>query len=192
MIADDVIDASIFTIENGADVILDLNGKTLTKKEYAIRNEGILSITDTSGSRGVLKTQYTTPLDSLIINSGVLNIENGLIYNVGTTSENWYTIINSGTGEQKIKIKGGTISSTLSESITREDSTQNGRAIYLRTGTLEMSGGIVQNIEAEGYAILSSITNSAGAINITGGNVINANGPAIKVEGSSNAKPILL
>lgn len=179
-------DASVFKIDEDSIITLDLNGKIVRKKVNNILNFGTFTITDKSGTQGKLSTIYTSPLSSLIINRGILNIENGDIYNAGIDEGNWYAILNdSEDGEKTINLKGGTISSILSSNIP--STTGTGRAIYVRDGNLNMTGGTVKNTASNGYAICSYITKSGdGKIVINDGIITNKNGSAIAIETSSN------
>ena len=87
-----------YTIAEGQNIILDMNGKTITSdQEVTITNNGTLTIIDTSGSN---VAKITNTVGTAIINNGTLSlgendgtVNQDLINIEGTT----YGIQNSGT-----------------------------------------------------------------------------------------------
>ena len=94
--------AEDITIEAGKDIVLDLNGKTLTNKtEHTIYNQGTLTIVDGVGN-GVVDNQSHGK--AALYNKGTVNVNGGTFdrsqekgTNKDESGENsWYTIKNVG------------------------------------------------------------------------------------------------
>ena len=157
------VDSSTATLASGKTVILDLNGKTITRTAYTTNN-GALTIRGTSGT--FTANASTVGDKTIIINNGTLNIgasgSTGFTisktYNSGTTSYyTKYLISNSGT----LNIVGGTVQST-------------DRAVW-SVGTLNMTGGTVKTIAADGGAPIYINSNSGNtSATISGGTVTSA------------------
>ncbi len=171
------------TIPAGANVTLDLNGKTVsmvqsetvTSNHEMIENYGNLTIEDTEGN-GKLSYQYTgaslstsyaantivsEPGSTLTVKSGT--VEN-LTYDSAVIAYAIDGRTNGGLGDVSVVIEGGTITSERQAIRIFANSTTN-------TGSLEISGG-----EITGRVIVQNSNTSANkaAMKITGG-TFNAN-----------------
>ena len=115
------------TVPAGKEVVLDLNGKTisaniaeqLTKSFAAIQNRGTLTVKDASADAdGKISVSYAgnsfgygVGLYTISNEGGVLNIEGGTIENTTTVSGSMYDAIdnNSTLGETVLNISGGEV-----------------------------------------------------------------------------------
>ena len=187
MIADEIIvgNAGVM-IPVGKNVVLDLNGKTITlniseaKASQLITNRGVLTITDSSEEQnGKLTNAADESLPvgtwpdlnfatNIITNSGTLNVEGGTIQNNANGSI-CYAIDNNSTSYDAIlNVKGGRLTAvgTVIRQFCNSDVKQN---------ILNVSGGI---IETNGSAAMwtqlpGSNANSKklATLNISGGKV---------------------
>ncbi len=179
------------TIPATKNVVLDLNGKTVTgvvmeaKAAQAIKNIGTLTITDTSeGGAGVLTNkadeensgQWTERnwATNVITNTGTLTIAGGSIVNTAVTNICYAIDNNSTSYDATLNVTGGLITTT-----------GGGQAVRLfcnsttKNNTINISGGTVKGKYAGFWVQLpgSSAQAKKATVNITGG----------KVEGESYA-----
>ena len=152
------------------NVILDLNGYTITNNYYRIENTGNLIINDlTENKEGKIGT-----VNDIII--GLLNKENGNVTVIGGTvninsNNQSYGIYNSSTG--KVIISGGTINSS---------GNSKSCGIYnASTGNVTVSGGTVS-----GGTVSSSVDYSIGICNASTGNVTVSGGTVISSSKSNS------
>ena len=153
MIADETISVTDYaiTIPAGKNIVLDLNGKTVTGScetsgtSALIRNLGTLTICDSSQDQsGKLiggadptwtwdgSDDYTGSYASnLIRNEGTLTVNGGTLYNASSGSAA-YAIDNYGSG--KVTINGGTVDAKKASAI---------RMFYNNGGKVEVTGGTV-------------------------------------------------
>lgn len=194
MIADEtIVGNSGITIATGKNVILDLNGKTVTGNTdsgttYAlVTNKGTLTIQDASGT-GKLEVNPTNAwvysdadpsgyASNLIRNEGTLTVESGYLSNNGNGSA-CYAIDNYSAGN--VTINGGNITTakasairlfynnggslTVTDGIIGSDNTYMGIQVMSGTNaTVSVSGGSITGQ----YALYAN--NSGGSIAISGG-----------------------
>ena len=160
-------------IEFNKNIILDLNGCTITNNYYEISNIGNLTITDTTED----KQGKIECIEKII---GIKNNENGNLNitegTVSSSSDYSYGIYNDNTGI--ITINGGTVISSSNSSgygiynasngsIEIISGTLNGGIYNASSGSITLTGGTVNS---EIYGIYN---NSTGNIEITGG-IINS------------------
>ncbi|HJJ05627.1 MAG TPA: InlB B-repeat-containing protein [Clostridiaceae bacterium] len=149
-------DGQTVTINENKDIVLNLNGKTITllTKNKAITNNGKLTITDNTEEKN---GQFTLRAGGLIENTGTFTMEEGTInQSFGGLYNNYADIIkNSG----EVKVTGGTISSipTYINVINSEE-----------TGNITITGGSITTAGENANTI-----NVGGTANveITGGNM---------------------
>ena len=174
------------TIPVGKNIVLDLNGKTVTlsvtesKGSQLITNRGTLTITDSSeGQAGKLTNVADESLavgswptnnyvTNVITNSGTLNIEAGNIISTANGSICYAVDNNSTSYDAILNIKGGYLTSvgTVVRQFCNSTTKQN---------VINMTGGIVTT---NGYAaIWTQLPGSTGqkklaTLNISGGEII--------------------
>lgn len=174
------------TIPVGKNVVLDLNGKTVTlnvtesKGSQLLTNNGTLTITDSSeGQTGKLTNAADESLavgswptnnyaTNIITNCGTLNVEGGNIVSTANGSICYAVDNNSTSYDAILNIKGGYLTSvgTVVRQFCNSTAKQN---------ELNISGGTV---ETNGYAALwtqlpgsSASSKKLATLNITGGKV---------------------
>ena len=181
MIDDETIDVTGYavTIGAGQNVILDLNGKTVTgtcatgKTSVLILNKGELTITDSSSSTG--RMEYIPDpawvyseadpggyASNLIRNEGTLAVNGGTLYNAGTGSAA-YAIDNYSAG--KVTINGGTVDAKKASAV---------RLFYNNGGSVTVSGGKVGHYNSDDdccYMGVQAQNGTNAKINITGGTI---------------------
>lgn len=168
------------TIESGKDVILDLNGKTVTGlcssggTSALIRVLGTLTIND-SGSNGKLiggadptwtwdgSDDYTGSYASNTIrNEGTLIVNGGTLYNASTGSAA-YAIDNYSAG--KVTINGGTIDAKKASAI---------RLFYNNGGVVTVNGGSIGHYTDDdnySYMGIQAMAGTNAVINVSGGTI---------------------
>ncbi|MCD8371677.1 MAG: carbohydrate-binding domain-containing protein [Clostridia bacterium] len=169
------IDTAI-TVAANQNVILDLNGKTLTITGYDsttgnnvnLLNYGTLTITDSS-TDGVL--ELSNALVG-IFSTGTLNLNGGTIvgsYLSNGTTSNSYTIYNVGT----TVVDGGNIESNYygiyngsSGNVTIESGTVSGNkiGIYNYSGSIDVTGGTISATTTAIYSLTGTVTIEGGTI----------------------------
>ena len=156
-------------IEDNQNITLNLNGKTITgAKAYAIRNYGILTVTDeTETKEGKIKESATSSLGYGIHNrDGKVTIKSGMIV-TETTQESGTTYGIYNQSEETLVIEGGSI---IAEA-KGESATSCG--IYNLAGKeIVISGGTVLGNAIAGNSTSYGIYNATeGIINVTNGSV---------------------
>ena len=113
------------TIEKGKNIIIDLNGKTITStSSNTINNKGTLTISST----GIIRNEVQN--GTVIYNTGTVNMNNGVI----TTAENGGKAIYNDSGT--LNISGGKV---VTEGI-------GAIGIYnVNNGQIKATGGIIEN-----------------------------------------------
>lgn len=193
MIADETINSNEgVTIPSGKNVVLDLNGKTITgivqspANAQTILNKGTLTITDSSDEKnGTITNEVSdenagSPSDdpatsknwfsNTITNTGVLTVNDGNIINTGTGGA-CYAIDNQTNGTLQtptLNIAGGNISAVKVAVRMFCNSTTNDNTVNMTGGTV--SGGVrgIQTQIANANANKATLIISGGYIN--GGN----------------------
>ncbi len=147
-------------LDKDDEITLDLNGKTISVKgsdeakfdTLAIRNNGVLTITDTSSAKnGKITLAFdgtnevgSSQIHSTILNFGTLTIENGTIENTATTGYSPYAIYNySWGGNAILTINGGTVSSDRTYAVIQaiyDDFSKNNNFVTVNGGTI--NGGL--------------------------------------------------
>ena len=182
MIADEAIPVNGYavTIASGQNVVLDLNGKTVTgvcdsaSTSALIRNLGTLTVND-SGSNGKLiggadptwtwdgSDDYTGSYASnLIRNEGTLTVNGGTLYNASSGSAA-YAIDNYGAG--KVTVNGGTIDARKASAI---------RLFYNNGGGITVTGGTIGRYISDDDCCYMGIQVMAGTnadVTVTGGTI---------------------
>ncbi|MBQ2916820.1 MAG: InlB B-repeat-containing protein, partial [Clostridia bacterium] len=141
-------------IAEGRKIKLDLNGNRVTasNSESFISNSGDLEIVDSSENK--TGSIISTISKSLIVNSGTLKINAGILINEKAGTSNQYTYVINNIGE--LQINGGKITAKGN----------NCNAIYnIQTGNVLISGGEVSSTTSA-YTI-----SNYGIMNMTGGKV---------------------
>lgn len=151
-------------IPSDVTAVIDLNGHTIDRgltassaTGHVIRNEGTLTIRDSSGSNTGKITGGYTENGGAVNNTGTLNIEGGTITN-NRAEENGGGIYNAGT----LNLTGGRIIGNASDG--------SGSGVYnCADGTLNMSGSPVvkDNVKGNLYLQGSSVINVTGAFTST-------------------------
>ena len=163
------------TIEANKNIILDLNGQTMTIfcNTGAIKNNGTLNITDTTADT---TGRILSNGNRVIENTGMLTIANGTIkQNKPGTSQIPINIIQN-TGE--LSINGGTITSTNADinAISNEEK-----------GTITINGGTLGTSGSTGTGIINN--NSTNKVTITDGTIngaiYNLNSGMVEVRGGT-------
>ena len=156
MIADEtVVGNAGITIAKDKNVVLDLNGKTVTGNtdsgsNYAlITNNGTLTIQDATGT-GKLEVYPTNPwvyseadpngyASNLIRNDGTLTVEKGNLYNDGKGSA-CYAIDNYTYNGGYVTINGGKIDAAKASAI---------RLFYNNGGSVTVNGGVIGHYNSD-------------------------------------------
>ena len=154
--------AETITISQDKNIILDINGKTVTSgNELFMKNEGKLKIKDSQNTIGDDETitggtgQMTTILGKLIENSGTLEIDGGKLNSSSTT------IVNT----NELKMTKGLVTSTA---VNRGDTVTT--IENKETGSIKMTGGSLEaSVNASGLSATIINTSSSGNIDIIGG-----------------------
>ncbi|MCR5547369.1 MAG: hypothetical protein K6F25_01295 [Bacteroidales bacterium] len=164
------------TVEAGKNVILDLNGKTITGvfnqpiTAQAIANKGTLAITDSSdGQAGKITIEVSdenagsptwngTTYDknwasNVIRNDGVLTVDAGNIVNPGNGAA-CYAIDNYGAAS--LTVNGGTLNATRASAV---------RMFYMNGGSVTINDGTIGS--ADSYIGLQVMGTGANGINVT-------------------------
>ena len=167
---EDIILTEEITIDEGKNIIFDLNGKTISSSSInTINNKGTLTIS----SYGIIKNEVENGV--VIYNTGKLNIENGVI----TTNANggkaiYNTQQNNNTESGILNIQDGKI---VTEGI-------GGIAIYnVNNAKTDITGGI---IETRGFGSKGIYNDSE--VQISNTKVIVANDDSIGIYNSENSK----
>ena len=175
-----IVGNSGVTIAANQNVVLDLNGKTVTgntdsETTYAlITNKGTLTIQDNTDTNkdgsgtGRIEVYPTNPwvyseanpggyASNLIRNEGTLTVESGYLYNNGTGSAT-YAIDNYSAG--KVTINGGKIDTAKSSAI---------RMFYNNGGSITVTDGIVGGDNS--YMGVQVMSGSNVNVSVTGGTI---------------------
>ncbi len=191
MIADEtVVGNAGLTIAQGKNVVMDLNGKTVTlsvtesKGSQLITNRGTLTITDSSTEQTGKLTNVADEslavgswptnnyVTNVITNSGTLNIEGGTIQNTAKGSI-CYAIDNNNTSyDAVLNIKGGYLTSV--GTVVRQfcNSTTKNNEVNVSGGTVETNGSAAMWVQLPS----SDATQAPPAkLNVTGGTITGAN-----------------
>ena len=158
----DNTDSSEFTVEEGKNITINTNGRTVIKTASGLTNNGTLTIEGTGAIQTAEADEST--IVNLIVNAGELNIEEGSLINKGCTTNYWNVILNNSSTAQ-INLSGGNLIATKTEGVDTGE--YNARAVYSGAGIFNMTGG---NIESKDYGIHSH-GDEAGQINISGGRI---------------------
>ena len=180
MLADEEIDVTGYalTISAGKNVVLDLNGKSVSgicttgKTSAVICNLGTLTINDSVGGGELSFSPDPTWVYSeadpggyasnLIRNEGTLVVNSGTLYNAGTGSAT-YTIDNYNAG--KVMINGGTVDAKKASAI---------RMFYNNGGSVTVNGGTVGHYTSDDDCSFMGIQVMNGTnadVNISGGTI---------------------
>ncbi len=169
---DNIIATGNYTIPEGANVTLCLNGKTLDLSDGYITNNGTLTICDCKNSGKITSECYDTYYATnnarfgTIINNGTLNLSSGKIE---ATDDYGNGILNS---SGKVNVIGGQICAGYV-------------GIYNKAGTVDISGGKV---------IADSVNSTSCAVNNVNDGILNVSGNAELMgysEGSHNGYGII-
>lgn len=184
MIADEAVDvaANAITVAKGKNIVLDLNGNTITGScssgttSALIKNQGTLTIQDSSsGKSGKLiggadptwtwdgSDNYAGSYASNVIrNEGTLTVNGGTLYNASTGSAA-YAIDNYDAGH--VTINGGTIDAKKASAI---------RLFYNNGGSLDITGGVIGHYTSDsdcsfmGVQVMNDGANGV-TVNLSGG-----------------------
>ncbi len=158
-------------VPSDVNATIDLNGHTIDREltevsatGYVIKNDGTLTITDSSGDDSGKITGGYAERGGAVNNSGTLTISGGDLCNNKASVEGGAIINNSGAS---LTVSGG--------KITHNGAMQYGGGAILNSGTATVSGGTIFGNTATMNG--AGIWNGNGAIlNLTGG-IISANRP---------------
>lgn len=169
------------TINEGAEIYLDLNGKTVTgaenKRIYSTNAGGVsLHITDTSeGAAGTLKARGSNTDKGMIV--WVSGAESRLYFYAGTMDASEFTGANGiavhvSDGGRNFYMYGGTIKGGTA--------TNQGGSVYVTGGSFTMNGGTIQGGKATNQGgnvcLTSSATFTMNGGTIEGGTSTDSNG----------------
>ena len=167
--------AESITIPQGKEIVLDLNGHTLTNTEgsHTITNNGELTVQDTSAGR-TGTVDNVTHAKGALVNYGTATLKGGTFTRSAEAGSSpssnggnsWYVIDNHGT----MTIDGATVKSTgMYSSLIR-----NIRAAENEAGSLTVSRGNLSN----GFIALKNDT--GGTMKITGGTITSSKDQAVQ------------
>ena len=185
MIANETMDGNGVTIATGKNIVLELNGKTITgntdsETTYAlITNKGTLTIqdnTDTSANgtgTGKLEANPTTPwvyseanpggyASNLIRNEGTLVVESGYLINNGLGSA-CYAIDNYSAGN--VTINGGKVDAAKASAV---------RMFNNNGGSVAVNGGVIGHNNSDtdrSYMGIQIQDGSNATVSVTGGSI---------------------
>ena len=174
-LTDDIVvtDDPGLTIKSGKNVILDLNGHTISmessidKTSYLILNYGNLTIKDSKGN-GKITYSSSSPSENYsyatntISNQGTLTIESGTIEN-NTLGGASYGIDNY-SNNSLLTINGGKIYSYVTGIRMFVNSQENGNTLVINGGTIEGHWGVqlqVANLVPKAELIVNDVTINA-------------------------------
>lgn len=154
------------TIPADKEVVLDLNGQTISSTGSAIVNNGILTISDNSLGRsngGIVSTK----------NCGIAAGNNSVTTILsGTISGQEGAVITGKSSGAVINIEGGNLSAADNAVIAGNGTNREGEP-----NVINISGGtFVSNIESKGYIACGVYAPWKDVINITGGEFVANNG----------------
>ena len=142
------------TIENGKNIVLDLNGKELTIS-HTITNNGTFEIkNDDNENEGTL---ISTSSSDSIKNNGTFTVSSGKIKGTSLIRNKGITNINGGVVEARIYNDSGTITVTGGK-------IDAGSVAIDGKGTININGGIVKST-------MDALCPSGGTTNITNGEI---------------------
>ena len=187
------------TIEINGNVVLDLNGHTVTASgdpAFNIDNDGNLTICDSSSDGdGKITNTGSDTFQKVIEVYGTFEITGGEISNSVSSGYALYADYNA-----SVEINGGTISNsgnngyalhaerTASVEITDgeiSNSGNNGKALYVNSNaSVEMNGGEISNSGDNGEALYVNSNTSA---KLNGGEIINSGSVGYALDVNSNA-----
>ena len=151
-LSSDVSTNGRITIPSGADVVLDLNGKTFTGTTRGLL-DGVGSLLDVNAATLTVQDSSAGQSGKLVADEyGISAANNGkIIVNSGTIESNYAALSGNNTnGDMNFEVNGGTLTSKLSE------------AIY-------MPGQV--NLLVTGGEINGGISTRMGQITVTGGTI---------------------
>ena len=174
------------SIEFNKNIILNLNGYTITNKYYKIINSKKLKITDNEENNGKIDNINTmigilNKGESLILEKGIINMSSHNIYGTGIGIKNINGIVEIEVGATIncnvyesaegirnesgiIKISGGAVKTTTDGNVA-------GKAITNYSGSVEITDGVISCISYDNVNQNCSIYNSSGIIKIKGGTI---------------------
>lgn len=158
----DVVLNEALVVNSDMNLILDLNGKTVSQKlvctqsynmitnrgALTIQGNGKLSLEDLSNGGGDKWGSYT------IYNYGTLVIENGVIEHLGTSDDDHDTSIPIQNYQGKVVVNGGTISSPEFRSLRD----------FTAGGTIEINGGVFN-----GQVWMQGLGSGSSSLTVNGG-----------------------
>ena len=130
------------TFPDGKTIILNLSDKTITGEHInygtlAIKGNGVMQ--DEKGT-DIITNNGKLVIDEITIEAGGRGIENK---ETGTVTMNSGIITSSGAGSWTINNRG--IFNFYGGSIKQENSTDHGTALYNTSGTINMTGGVIES-----------------------------------------------
>ncbi len=172
------ITASGLTVPKGANIVMDLNGYTITAVDAktggnneVIMNNGTLTIKD-SAATGKITISATTDrswnaLSAVVSNLGTLNVEGGTLQHLGGTAMSYGIDMRSVTHNDIVtNITGGNV-----------DSSYIGIRLFTNathTNDLTVSGGVVSGERLSVWIQSSNNTNNA-SVNVSGDALLDGN-----------------
>ena len=202
MIADETVDVatSPITVAAGKNIVLELNGKTITGNcasgttSALITNKGTLKIQDstdtakngTGAGKIIAGADPTWTWDgtdnyagsyasNLIRNEGTLTVENGYLMNVSTGSAA-YAIDNYSSG--KVTVNGGKLDAAKASAI---------RMFYNKGGSITVNGGVIGSENSYmGLQVMGTDANNGVSMELNGG-TFNGRSDAVYAGGGNAA-----
>lgn len=189
-LSSDTIVAGILNIPKNTEVIICLNGKTLTGlSSYVIKNAGDLTIYDSKAGTGTIvaiergiynynDSAYsyeagTVHMYAGTITGGNIDSDGGGVYNTGSSSK-FYMYGGEISGNTSSKYGGGIYNSGIFElhdgSISNNSSSSCGGGIYNSDGTFYMYGGTIDGNTSK-YG--GGVYNDSSEFSMTGGKISN-------------------
>ncbi len=169
-------------IPYGVEVVLNLNGKTLTHSKtqttgyQMIKNDGDLTITDTKGNGKIVYTDLGNGgeyISNTITNRGTLTIEAGTVENASSEATAdvgyCYAIDTSIWGEAPevvVNITGGTVKSIYSPLRVKADRTTENVIANISGGNIY--GRIDHQMSSSDAGVLGTLNISGGTFNVFG------------------------
>ncbi len=172
----DIAATKTVTIPEGANVTLDLNGKTLSVPDNGLVVNGSLTVTDSTDEK-TGKITSTGDVVEVNGNSATFTLESGTIKSTATFGNNGYGVsaFNGGT----VTVNGGTI--TALYAAVSGNNTEGDMNVYVNGGTLTAGEGPAIYMPSDGVLSIAGGTLNGGVmarmgdITISGGEILNEN-----------------
>ena len=181
ILEDFTINSGAIIFEENKDIMLNLNGKTITNNKFRIENKGNLEILGEG------------EIDFIDTNIGIINSNNGNLKisggNINTVGTDKYTIYNTSTGV--VEFNQGNLNGEIGNINTGKVILNGGNIVSKKTyGIYNKNDGNIEIIDGKIEGQTSGISVGKGAVIISGGN-INATSYGISNTGASSPSGIV-